>query len=359
MKLPPLLRRRSNQLTVPRSERIAEHLKRFHGRWHVVHEPSPLRWPPPRELRPSGFAFALPERSAEYGVLELADGRVYGRHGWVLGSNGAVLPELSWFGAASDRIRVPVRLPEPVHLEGACLSLVSDWSCRNYSHFLLDGLGRLALFFAAGFTFADVDHVYCPTPPTPVTTGYLDRLGIPPQKRVAATPQRLVRAERMLVPSLPATQLTYPGWLADFLRRALGPAGTTRSNRRLYVSRSGYGREAVREREVESLLLEYGFEIYRGVEHDDQPRDFAEAELVVGPHGAGLANLAFCRPGTRVIEILPTDNAHPFYYSLAVAAGIDYSYLLGRSVANRDSDAFGPSPYDFDVNLEDLRVAIA
>ena len=89
------------------------------------------------------------------------------------------------------------------------------------------------------------------------------------------------------------------------------------------------------------------------------PEDFDQAAVVVGAHGAGLANLAFCRRGTRVIEIIPTDNAHPFYYSLALAAQLDYGYLVGRSIVERDAGAFGPSPYDFDVDLDELAAALA
>jgi capsular polysaccharide biosynthesis protein len=325
----------------------------------VVHPPSPFEWPTPRPLGAEGFEFALPDVSSEYGVLELPGGRVFGSHGWVVGADGAVLPELSWYGGPSNRIGLPRPLPEPIRLEGTCLSLVSDWSSSNYAHYLLDGLGRLALFLAAGFSLRDVDHVYCPTPPAPAAHSYPGRLGIPAEKMVLVAPQRLVHADVLLVPSLPSTALTYPSWLATFLRERLVTETAARGERRLYVSRSGFGREAAQERAVETLMREHDFEIYRPSEHDDQPRDFGDAEIVVGPHGAGLANLAFCRPGARVVEIIPTDNAHPFYYSLSVSAGLEYGYLRAQSAVDRPPGTFGPSPYDFRVDLEELEAAIA
>lgn len=343
----------------PPFELLSSRRRRSPDCWHLVHPPSPLEWPPPCNHGARALEFALPEVSSEYGVLEVPGGRIYGTHGWVVTPEGAVLPELSWYGGPSDRIRLPRRLPEPIRLDGTCLSLVSDWSSSNYAHYLLDGLGRLALFLAAGFSLRDVDHVYCPTPPAPAAQSYPGRLGLPAEKTIQAAPRRLVRADTVIAPSLPSTALTYPGWLAAFLREQLVPEGVTRGGRRLYVSRSGYGREAAQERAVENLLREHDFEIYRPSEHDDQPRDFAEAEMVVGPHGAGLANLAFCSPGTRVVEIIPTDNAHPFYYSLALSAGLDYGYLLAPSAVDRPSGSFGPSPYDFQVDLQELEAAIA
>ena len=343
----------------PPSQPISEYVECFESRWHAVHPPAPLEWRPPRNLGSEAIVFDLPAVSSEYGVLELRAGVVYGVHGWVFGANGAMLPELSWYGGPNDRIRIPDPLPKPVHLGGVCLSLVSDWSCRNYSHFLLDGLGRLALFLATGLSLSDVDHVYCPTPPTPGVAHYFDRLGIPATKRVWAASSVLVEADTLFVPSLPSTALTYPDWLPAFLRRALVRAPAAKPARRLYVSRRGYGRHAVTEHAVERMLVEHGFEIYEAAEQPDQPDDFDQAEIVVGPHGAGLANLAFCRPGTRVVEVVPTDNAHPFYYSLASAAGLDYGYLVGRSLVNRHPDEFGPSPYDFDIDLDALATAVA
>jgi Glycosyltransferase 61 len=359
MRLAQLLRPRKERFETPPFEDISSHLSRFPGQWQVVHAPSQLQWPRPRNYGARTIEFALPGLSAEYGVLELQGGRVFGSHGWIVGRNGAVLPELSWYGSPSERIRIPRRLPEAIDLAGVCLSLVSEWSYRNYSHYLLDSLGRLALFLEGGFSLVGVDHVYCPPAPSAAAGRYLDAFGISSDKIIFAAPGRLVRADTLLIPSRPATELTYARWLARFLRAALVRPSNAPAGRRLYVSRGGYGREAVEERSVEALLREHGFEIYRPQEHADQPRDFAEAEMVVGPHGAGLANLAFCRTGTRVVEIVPTDNAHPFYYSLAVSAGLDYGYLAAQSVVDRDPATFGPSPYDFHVELEELRAAIA
>jgi capsular polysaccharide biosynthesis protein len=292
-------------------------------------------------------------------VLELARGRVFGSHGWVMGVDGAVLPELSWYGAPSERIRVPSPMPEALELDGTCLSLVSDWSCRNYSHFLLDSLGRLAVFLDAGLSISDVDHVYCPTPPSVAAAHLFERFDLPPEKRVWAESMKLVSADVLFVPSLPSAARAYPPWLPQFLRGVMGLKDGSLGERRLYISRRGYGREASSEQELHALLLDQGFEIYDGADERSRPEDFDQAAAVVGAHGAGLANLAFCRRGTRVIEIIPTDNARPYYYSLALAAQLDYGYLVGRSIVEREAGAFGPSPYDFDVDLDQLTAALA
>jgi capsular polysaccharide biosynthesis protein len=291
-------------------------------------------------------------------VLELERGRVVGAHGWVMTDGGAVISELSWYGGPSERIRVPRAFAVTAEVRGSCLSLVSDWSCRNFAHFLLDGLGRLAVFADAGFTLDHVDHVYCPTPPSAAAAQLLERFGIPSKKRIFAGPNVAVRADVLYAPSLPAAALSYPPWLAQFVRRAAGVVGGDVPDRRLYVSRRGYGRHAVSEGDVEALVAARGFEIYDATDAHSRPEDFDMAEAVVGAHGAGLANIVFCRPGARVLEIVPTDNAYPFYLSLARGAGLDYSCLVAPSVGERRPDAFGPSPYDFEIELDELAAAL-
>lgn len=74
---------------------------------------------------------------------------------------------------------------------------------------------------------------------------------------------------------------------------------------------------------------------------------FATAKIVVGPHGAGFANLVFCQPQTRVVEIgwpgkaigwqgpSGSDNGafamDNMYWRLSDALGLDYRLILAES----------------------------
>jgi glycosyltransferase involved in cell wall biosynthesis len=118
-----------------------------------------------------------------------------------------------------------------------------------------------------------------------------------------------------LVQSMPAP------YLRDFQRRVAARYADSRGarNRRLLVARRGPTRTIHNLEQVEALLARHDFEtVYlEGMSVVDQVRLFQSAEFVIGPHGAGLANLLFCEPGTRVIELMPTVDVRPFFWLIS------------------------------------------
>ena len=56
---------------------------------------------------------------------------------------------------------------------------------------------------------------------------------------------------------------------------------------------------------------------------------FAGAEAVVAPHGAGLTNLIWCAPQTKVLEIFSPLYVNLCYWAIASVVDADYYYLLG------------------------------
>ncbi len=55
-----------------------------------------------------------------------------------------------------------------------------------------------------------------------------------------------------------------------------------------------------------------------------QLQAFRDARLVVGPHGAGLSNIAVCEPGTLVYELLPAHYANACFHTLAALMELDH-----------------------------------
>jgi len=107
----------------------------------------------------------------------------------------------------------------------------------------------------------------------------------------------------------------------------------TQTKKRIYISRAkARTRKVVNEREVMGLLATYHFEYYilEELSFYEKVTLFQQAELVVGPHGAGFVHLAFCNKRVGVIEFFGKKIEHCFY-SLSTGLGFDYSLLVCES----------------------------
>ena len=101
---------------------------------------------------------------------------------------------------------------------------------------------------------------------------------------------------------------------------------------RVYISRAlPFARILVNEAELLPLLSEMGFQVCRleSMTFEEQVRLFRNAEVVVGPHGAGFTNLIFSKPGTRVVEIMAKGYERRCYWTLSAELGHDYRFYLG------------------------------
>jgi len=339
--------------------------EQYKAKWHAVYPQGPCTRAPAVCL--GSLSADLQRRLdpvfPEAGVLELQNAVVYGEPGWIITKEGYLLPDHSWYGRHVNEMSVPAWLPvanwpEAKWLEGVCLSLASDFAVGSYGHFLLDSISRLELFSKAGFDLSNIDHLICPKPPSANAERLFRQLGIPASKCVWADGNVAVRAETLLAPTFPGTRRNYPEWVPDFLKRTFFWSSTTPPTRRLYISRRGGRRNSLNEASVERILLQNDFEIYHPSGRADTPRDFAEAAIVVGSHGGGLTDLAFCQKGTKVLELIPTDHVYPYYYTLSDATGLEYRCMVCRSAEERGPDAFGPSVHDFHVDEREFFDAI-
>jgi capsular polysaccharide biosynthesis protein len=105
--------------------------------------------------------------------------------------------------------------------------------------------------------------------------------------------------------------------------------------RRIYVARSDSGKRVlVNESEVIARAARAGFTpvVLSSLSVPEQVRLFAEASHILAPHGAGLTNLGFCRPGTAVCELHMDTYLHWAFRRLAALRGLRYGCLVGETV---------------------------
>ena len=152
--------------------------------------------------------------------------------------------------------------------------------------------------------------------------------------RIAPTDKRWKLKEALLVPATAPVGNYRPPLVAS-----VGATWREKSQprlpfRKVYISRSRAARRRItNEGELVSHLEARGFETFHleGMAFEDQVRLMAEATHLVSNHGAGLTNLMFMVPGTKVTEIrLAGDGHNNCYFSLARSVGVHYDYRLAQ-----------------------------
>jgi hypothetical protein len=320
--------------------------------------------PPGEPERHPTFVSQAREVIPRVAVGELPGGRVLGPHRAVIDSDDGMIEELSMYWGTSSWREHPVFwhpfVEAPQEVAGS-LGMLATRGDHSYYHFLLDVLPRLAIMDTPGVPAPERWYV-------PRQRGFqreiLELAGFRPDAPVIDSdlvPH--VRAEALLVPGRPDTELRTPPWAIDYIRQRLRPPDLERvPGRRIYVTRGRerHNRTVANEEDLVGLLAERGFTVVDPgtMPVADQIRTFAEAESIVAPHGAALTNLAFASPGASVIELFPPDYVQLCYWKLAdCVSGLSYRYLVGTGRAPRSGRMNGVMS-DITVDLAALARAL-
>jgi len=110
-------------------------------------------------------------------------------------------------------------------------------------------------------------------------------------------------------------------------------------HRKLYVTRrNAKVRRLTNEDEVADYLSTQGFEVValETLPQPEQIKRFAEAQVVVAQHGAGLTNLLYARD-TSVLEIMSDRDKLIFYRLISESLGFPHAQLhMGGGNKNDD-----------------------
>ena len=257
-------------------------------------------------------------------------------------------------------------------IRGTVLSLLSGGAANNnYFHWMYDVLPRLALCEKLN-VIDKIDFFLLPNIDLNFQRETLNFLNINSKKFLNSKQYRHIYSDNLFVTDHPfiinnnadIEIHNIPQWINKWLRTKFKFLLEKKSTypKKIYIDRSDakkdkskYAREIINEEQLKIFLKKNNFNFVKLAElsFKEQVNFFFNAQLIVGLHGSGFANLTFCEPKTKIIE-LRSNNAGKVLQNIAQNSDLDYKVLIYK-------------PENFDaqsqqgkilVNLEDLKKMI-
>ncbi len=227
-------------------------------------------------------------------------------------------------------------LPDMKRISGKVV-LLTALSGHIYYHWMMDILPRLEILRLGGIDLDSVDHFVINYSEKSFQKETLSHLGIPLDKVISSDDTSFIQADELIVPSFPGYLDWVPYGTIRFLRQTfLAKLSLENANYgdKIYISRDrAKHRKIINEKAVRQLLTQQGFKIVYLEEMTvlEQVALFANAKVIVTPHGSGLTNLVFCSPRTKVIELFSPHYLRTDYWMISKELDLKHYYCLGES----------------------------
>lgn len=223
-------------------------------------------------------------------------------------------------------------------IKGACIPLIDQWS-SGYFHWIADQITKLTSFRPYQEATGIRPTLLIEANPPSWKTESLQLLGFESEDWIEWD-GHVAHCDRLLVPSQRRVEhYVLPSsiqWIHERVRSNLEPP--TDGARKIYVSREDASRRRVlNASEIRDTLSTFGFEIFRLSELSfrEQAELFGQADVVVGPHGAGFTNTIFSDDITLIEFFGSAQQSRSLcYYGIANAMGFDYYALQADAIGN-------------------------
>ena len=254
-------------------------------------------------------------------------------------------------------------------INGSVLSLLTGGGGNdNYWHWLFDVLPRLALCQEI-INLEKINYFLLPNNKKKFQKETLDILKINESKQISSENYRHILCDKLFVTSHPVAKSNdvtkevqnIPLWISQWLKSTFMKGNGKKFAKKIYIDRSDstsnvkHLRTIKNEDEVKNYLSEIGFENVRLGEYsfEDQISIFENAEIIVGLHGAGFANIVFSKPNVKIIELKKRSHQGKEIENLAKSNNLSYKYLKFDSLDTHENQ-FG----HINVSINELKKTI-
>ena len=270
-----------------------------------------------------------PKFSNKAFVFKMPCGRVLGEKA-VISPDNKLLWDVSveWGKWPAEHSIFQDKSLPPLKKTDKTVAVLNHPAAYNYYHWLLEVLARIHLLQESGLK---IDKYIINHRTLPFQLETLTACGIAPDKTIQPDNCFHLQAEELVVPSY----VNLPNlWSVNYVRNIFLTHRTmihVDGYERIYIKRRAY-RKVINEGEILGILDQYNFKsvALEAMPLKKQLEVFYNAKMIIAPHGAGLANLVFCKPGTTIIELFSPSFMEPHYWLISRLLHLNYRLIVGK-----------------------------
>lgn len=279
--------------------------------------------------------FTIPE----YGLIVHENIHVYSEKGIIINKKNQILIRGFFYKEGDslidyDLIRHFFKIRKFKQREEAYV--ISSQGANNYYHWMFDVICKLVQIDENDFERA---YFIFQGPAIGFKIDFINLLNI---KNYCFTDRNFRMAlKKAIVPEF-VSKLGIPTMTQiNFLKSRLLPKINLHSpnNDKIYISRfSSRRRRITNEAELLPILINFNYKIVYLEELTllDQVSIFYSASIIIGIHGAGFANLVFCRKDTIVLELFSSNYIEPCYSYISEICNLNYNFAMFEKTNKRD-----------------------
>lgn len=228
-------------------------------------------------------------------------------------------------------------------LNGNVFSLLSGGAGKNnYWHWMFDVLPKIGMLEKVNLK-KKPDYYLLPSLKKKYQKESLLILNIPSKKLINGQKDKHINCNNLLAVDHPnlvnnnpsKSMKNIPIWIIKWLRKKYikNKLKDLSFPKRIFINRENDSvlerRKLINNQEIKKLLIELGFKIITLSDYtfQNQIKLFNNANLIVGLHGAGFANIIFSKPKTKIIE-LQSKYSGNVILKLAKKCNLNYKRII-------------------------------
>lgn len=251
------------------------------------------------------------------------------------------------------------------YFKGRTLNLAQGASGHtNYAHWLFDMLPKIKLY-EEKFSLKELSNIYV-NKLIQFQKLTFELLNLENIKIIDSSRFRHIQSDEIIATQHPNYYHGYimeehqklPEWIIHWLRESfIQKSKKINTVDKIFIDRSNSKFkhcQIINYEDTIEFLTRSGFKIIKLEELTfvEQISLFNHSKIILGAHGAGFANLSFCKPNTKVLEIRPANHPNKIYERISSINKLDYK--LYSTDVEKNSNFVG----DINVNIDKLKSLI-